>query len=76
MRFLLVPLLLGITFPVSLASNPSEIKATEPEVCSVRAWVRAEDLLPDHISRGTSHAVSADYLTNIMKASSESRLLA
>ncbi|KAJ7796735.1 hypothetical protein B0H14DRAFT_3887436, partial [Mycena olivaceomarginata] len=52
MRFLLVPLLLGITFPVSLASNPSEIKTTEPEACSVHAWVHAEDLSPDHVSRG------------------------
>ncbi|KAJ7811990.1 hypothetical protein B0H14DRAFT_2377891, partial [Mycena olivaceomarginata] len=25
---------------------------TEPEACSVRAWVRAEDLSPDHVSRG------------------------
>ncbi|KAJ7307000.1 hypothetical protein DFH08DRAFT_900975, partial [Mycena albidolilacea] len=52
MRSLLVPLLLGTVAPVSLASSPSEIKTTEPEVCSVRAWVRAEDLSPDHISRG------------------------
>ncbi|KAJ7307009.1 hypothetical protein DFH08DRAFT_1088667 [Mycena albidolilacea] len=52
MRSLLVPLLLGTVVPVSLASSPSEIKTTEPEACSVRAWVRAEDLSPDHVSRG------------------------
>ncbi|KAJ6581812.1 hypothetical protein B0H19DRAFT_890359, partial [Mycena capillaripes] len=23
-----------------------------PELCTVRAWVRAEDLSPDHVSRG------------------------
>ncbi|KAJ7804600.1 hypothetical protein B0H14DRAFT_1615990 [Mycena olivaceomarginata] len=52
MRSLLVPLLLGTVVPVSLASSPSEIKTTEPEACSVHAWVRAEDLSPDHVSRG------------------------
>ncbi|KAJ7742977.1 hypothetical protein B0H14DRAFT_3167603 [Mycena olivaceomarginata] len=52
MRSLLVPLLLGTVVPVSLASSPSEIKTTESEACSVHAWVRAEDLSPNHISRG------------------------
>ncbi|KAJ7250533.1 hypothetical protein B0H12DRAFT_1019181 [Mycena haematopus] len=46
-RFLVL-LLLGTVFHGSLA----QIAIAEPEVCTVRAWVRAEDLSPDHISRG------------------------
>ncbi|KAJ6456122.1 hypothetical protein C8R45DRAFT_1222247 [Mycena sanguinolenta] len=45
---LLVPLLLGTVFRKSLA----QVATGEPEVCTVRAWVRAEDLSPSHISRG------------------------
>ncbi|KAJ7931688.1 hypothetical protein B0H13DRAFT_830992 [Mycena leptocephala] len=48
MKALLGPLLLAV---VSLASDV-ETETTQPEPCTVRAWVRAEDLSPDHISRG------------------------
>ncbi|KAJ6519165.1 hypothetical protein C8R45DRAFT_14065 [Mycena sanguinolenta] len=46
-RFL-VPLLLGAAFHGSLAQNA----AAEPQACTVQAWVRAEDLSPNHISHG------------------------
>ncbi|KAF7370318.1 hypothetical protein MSAN_00663200 [Mycena sanguinolenta] len=46
-RFL-VPLLLGAAFHRSLAQNTT----AEPEACTVQAWVRAEDLSPNYISRG------------------------
>ncbi|KAJ6519163.1 hypothetical protein C8R45DRAFT_1065937 [Mycena sanguinolenta] len=48
MTHFLVPLLLGAAFQRSLARNTT----AEPEVCTVQAWVRAEDLSPNHISRG------------------------
>ncbi|KAJ7933832.1 hypothetical protein B0H13DRAFT_683881 [Mycena leptocephala] len=49
MKTFLGPLLLFAV--VSLASEV-ETETTQPEPCTVRAWVRAEDLSPDHISRG------------------------
>ncbi|KAF7356413.1 hypothetical protein MVEN_00974100 [Mycena venus] len=48
MKTLLASLLLAASFG---ASSASDIE-THPEPCTVRAWVRAEDLSPDHISRG------------------------
>ncbi|KAJ7322829.1 hypothetical protein DFH08DRAFT_888012 [Mycena albidolilacea] len=50
MKVFLSPLLLTTVFAVSLAA--AAVETTEPEPCTVRAWVRAEDLSPDHISRG------------------------
>ncbi|KAJ6581822.1 hypothetical protein B0H19DRAFT_1251986 [Mycena capillaripes] len=48
---MLTSLLLAAAFAVSLASNV-EIESVQREPCTVRAWVRAEDLSPDHVSRG------------------------
>ncbi|KAJ7848697.1 hypothetical protein B0H13DRAFT_2674949 [Mycena leptocephala] len=44
-------LCLFVAFGVSHASKIETID-TQPEPCAVRAWVHAEDLSPDHISRG------------------------
>ncbi|KAF7356401.1 hypothetical protein MVEN_00972700 [Mycena venus] len=49
MKTLLASLLLAALFA---ASSASDVETTHPEPCAVRAWVRAEDLSPDHISRG------------------------
>jgi hypothetical protein len=57
MKTPLISLLLAAVFALSFASN-TEIETTQPEPCTVRAWVRAEDLSPDHISLGASHAVA------------------
>ncbi|KAJ6581804.1 hypothetical protein B0H19DRAFT_929629 [Mycena capillaripes] len=40
--------LLATAFTLAVASDVE----TQPEPCAVRAWVRAEDLSPDHVSRG------------------------
>ncbi|KAJ6572262.1 hypothetical protein B0H19DRAFT_1256158 [Mycena capillaripes] len=50
MKVFLSPLLLITVFAVSLAA--AAVETTEPEPCTVHARVRAEDLSPDHISRG------------------------
>ncbi|KAF7356415.1 hypothetical protein MVEN_00974300 [Mycena venus] len=51
-----VSILSTVVFAVSFASGvqsiSEEIETIQPEPCTVRAWVRAEDLSPDHISRG------------------------
>ncbi|KAJ7890097.1 hypothetical protein B0H14DRAFT_2336412 [Mycena olivaceomarginata] len=55
MKIFLSPLILitGTVFTVSLAAAAvAAVETTEPEPCTVRAWVRAEDLSPAHISRG------------------------
>ncbi|KAJ6581801.1 hypothetical protein B0H19DRAFT_1251967 [Mycena capillaripes] len=47
------PLLLAAAFAVSVAlASDIEIESTQREPCTIHAWVRAEDLAPDHVSRG------------------------
>ncbi|KAK7025120.1 hypothetical protein R3P38DRAFT_2530267 [Favolaschia claudopus] len=53
MRPSLASFLLTVAFTVHLASADSLEEATDTtQPCSVRAWVRAEDLSPNHVSRG------------------------
>ncbi|KAJ7809051.1 hypothetical protein B0H14DRAFT_2867794 [Mycena olivaceomarginata] len=52
MKTPLLPLSSVAAFAVSLASGVQWPWITQLEPCAVRAWVRAEDLSPDHISRG------------------------
>ncbi|KAK7025118.1 hypothetical protein R3P38DRAFT_2952806 [Favolaschia claudopus] len=54
MRTSPVSLVLTATFGVCLASAELSSADTKPadQPCTVRAWVRAEDLSPNHVSRG------------------------
>jgi hypothetical protein len=58
MKRLLLVLLsaLPLTSP-SLANTPTEETTTSTDSCTVQAWVRAEDLSPDHISHSASFII-------------------
>ncbi|KAF8216754.1 hypothetical protein K438DRAFT_1797758 [Mycena galopus ATCC 62051] len=49
-------LIAAVAFASGAQFDPADTETSQHDLCTVHAWVRAEDLSPDHVSRSASDA--------------------